>query len=93
MIGRLTQPWIDGILLFIQNVLVTRCPPRNIKTMTHIPIHKPENQGQTSPISLADEMFSFLTDQIAKKLSCGVEATGKLGPEITAYRKTGMLVI
>ena len=32
-------------------------------------------------------MFSFLTYQIFRKLSNGVEATGKLGPEITAYRK------
>ena len=55
--------------------------------MTRIPIPKPDKPGQTRPISLADDMFSFFTDQVSKYLSDGVEATGKLGPEITAYRK------
>ena len=87
VIGRLPSIWIDGVLLFIQNVLVSRCPPRNIKVMTRIPIPKPDKPGQTRPISLADDMFPFLTDQVSKKFSCGVEETGQLGPEITAYRQ------
>ena len=87
VIGRLPKLWIDGVLLFIQNVLVSRCPPRNIKVMTRIPIPKPDKPGQTRPISLADDMFSFLTDQVSRKFSYGVEETGQLGPEITAYRK------
>ena len=55
--------------------------------MTRIPIPKPDKPGQTRPISLADDMFSFLIDQVSKHLSTGVEASGKLGPEISAYRK------
>ena len=51
--------------------------------MTRIPIPKPDKPDQTRPISI----FSFLTDQVSKYLSDGVKATGKLGPEITAYRK------
>ena len=31
VIGRMTKPWIDGMILFIQNTLVSRCPPCNIK--------------------------------------------------------------
>ena len=83
VIGRLSKPWIDGTILFIQNCLASRCPPQNIKTMTRIPIPKPDKPDQTRPISI----FSFLTDQVSKYLSDGVKATGKLGPEITAYRK------
>ena len=65
-----------GMLLFIQDALVSRCPPRNIKELRRIPIPKPYN-----------DMFSFLTDQVSRKLSHGVEVTGKLGPEIIAYWK------
>ena len=40
VLGRLTTTWIDGMILFIQNTLVSRCPPCNIKDMTRIPIPK-----------------------------------------------------
>ena len=56
--------------------------------MSRIPIPKGENKpGETRPISLADDVYSFLTAQISRQFAAGVEATGKLGPEITAYRK------
>ena len=38
VIGRLPKPWVDGVLLFLQNVLASRCPPPSIKEMTRIPI-------------------------------------------------------
>ena len=61
---------VDSILLFIQNNLVSRCPHCNIKAMTRIPIPKGlDKTGQTRFISLADDMFSFLIDQVARDLS------------------------
>ena len=88
VIGRMPKPWVDGVLLFLQNVLVSRCPPPSIKEMTRIPIPKGmDKPGQTRPISLADDVYSFLTAQVSRTLSEGIEATGRLGPEITAYRK------
>ena len=87
-IGRLPKPWVEGVLIFLHNVLASRCPPPNIKEMTRIPIPKGENKpGQTRPVSLADDIFSFLTGQISRTFATGIEETGRLGPEITAYRK------
>ena len=36
---------------------------------------------------MADDTYSFLTDQISKSFSAGIEATGRMGEEIKAYRK------
>ena len=53
-----------------------------------IPIPKGlDKPGQTRPISLADDVYSFLTAQISRTFAEGMEATGRLGPEITAYRQ------
>ena len=88
LIGRLPKPWVEGVLIFLQNVLASRCPPPKIKEMTRIPIPKGDDKpGQTRPISLADDIFSFLTGQISRTFAAGIEETGRLGPEITAYRK------
>ena len=40
VIGRLPDTWQKGLLLFLQNVLVTRCPPPVIKAMSRILIPK-----------------------------------------------------
>ena len=88
VLGRLPEGWQKGILLFLQNVLVTRCPPPAIKAMSRILIPKGKDKpGQTRPISMADDTYSFLTDQISKSFSAGIEATGRMGEEIKAYRK------
>jgi hypothetical protein len=56
--------------------------------MSRILIPKGKDKpGQTRPISMADDTYSFLTDQISKSFSAGIEATGRMGEEIKAYRK------
>ena len=45
IIGRMPKKWQKGILLFLQNVLITRCPPPVIKEMSRILIPK----GRTKP--------------------------------------------
>jgi hypothetical protein len=88
VLGRLPEQWQKAVLLFLQNVLVTRCPPPVIKAMSRILIPKGKAKpGQTRPISMADDTYSFLTDQISKRFAAGIEATGRMGEEIKAYRK------
>ena len=88
VLGRMPEKWQKGMLLFLQNVLITRSPPPDIKEMSRILIPKGESKpGQTRPISMADDTFSFLTNEISNRMSNGMEETGRMGDEIKAYRK------
>ena len=87
VLGRLPPKWQRGLLLFLQNVLVTRCPPPSIKSMTRILIPKSNKPDETRPISLTDDTYSLLTQQISKRMSEEMEATGRMGEEIKVYRK------
>jgi hypothetical protein len=88
VLGRMPEKWQKGMLLFLQNVLITRCPPPAIKEMSRILIPKGDkNPGQTRPISMADDTFSFLTNEISNRMATGMEETGRMGDEIKAYRK------
>ena len=88
VLGRMPNKWQKGMLLFLQNVLITRCPPPAIKEMSRILIPKGDKKpGQTRPISMADDTFSFLTNEISNRMAIGMEETGRLGDEIKAYRK------
>jgi hypothetical protein len=88
VLARLPIKWREGILLFIQNVLVTRCAPPYIKQMSRIPIPKGKAKpGQTRPIALVNDVYGFITAMLAMRMSQGVEATKRLFPELKAYRK------
>ena len=78
----------EGVILFIQNTLVTRCPPPYTKQMSRIPIPKGKDKpGQTRPIVLVNDIYGFITATQAIRMSEGVEATKRLFPELKAYRK------
>ena len=36
---------------------------------------------------MADDTYSFLTNEISNKMASGIESTGRMGEEIKAYRK------
>ena len=85
VLARLPLKWREGMLLFIQNVLVTRCPPPYIKQMSRVPIPKgKEKPGQTRPIALVNDIYGFITSMQAYRMSQGIEATNKLFPELKA---------
>ena len=88
VLARLSPTWREGMLLFIQNVLVNRCPPSSIKEMSRLPIPKgPEKPGQTRPIALVNDIYAFISSMIACRMAEGIDASGRLGPEVRAYRK------
>ena len=88
VLARLSPTWREGMLLFIQNVLASRCPPSSIKEMSRLPIPKgPEKPGQTRPIALVNDIYAFISSMIASRMAEGIEKSGRLGPEVRAYRK------
>jgi hypothetical protein len=88
VLARFPEIWRESLLIFIQNILVGRCPVSSIKEMSRLPIPKgPETPGQTRPIALVNDIYDFISAIVAIRMAEGVERTKQLGPEIRAYRK------
>jgi hypothetical protein len=79
VLARFPEIWREGLLLFIQNILVSRCPVSSIKEMSRLPIPKgPEKLGQTRPIALVNDIYGFISAVVAIRMAEGVEMSEKL---------------
>jgi hypothetical protein len=88
ILARFPEIWRESLLLFIENILVGKCPVSSIKEMSRLPIPKgPEKPWQTRPITLVNDIYGFISAIVAIRMAEGVERSKKLGPKIRAYRK------
>jgi len=87
IVARMSFKWVELWMSCIEFILLTRMAPRLVKEMTRCPIPKPGKPGATRPLTIANDVWTFINSLIHDDLSSAIEKAGVLEDEIIAYRR------